>query len=101
MKLNAGAFPLAYFFSAAANYNLQKFEPAEDSARKFKTLDTQHAHPDVCLLLSYVLSRKQDYAGAAHEIRDYLAAALNSLDAEQLKADVKRYEDLSVSAKKD
>jgi hypothetical protein len=101
LKLNAGAFPLAYFFSAAANYNLQKFEPAEDSARKFKALDTQHAHPDVCLLLSYVLSRKQDYAGAAHEIRDYLAAAPNSPDAEQLKADAKRYEDLSVSAKKD
>jgi hypothetical protein len=51
--------------------------------------------------LSYVLSRKQDYAGAAHEIRDYLAAAPNSPDAEQLKADAKRYEDLSVSAKKD
>lgn len=101
LKLNAGAFPLAYFFSAAANYNLQKFEAAEDSARKFKALDTQHAHPDVCLLLSYVLSRKQDYAGAAREIRDYLAVAPNSPDAEQLKADAKRYEDLSVSAKKD
>jgi hypothetical protein len=101
LKLNAGAFPLAYFFSAAANYNLQKFEAAEDSARKFKAVDTQHAHPDVCLLLSYVLSRKQDYAGAAREIRDYLAVAPNSPDAEQLKADAKRYEDLSVSAKKD
>ena len=101
LKLNAGAFPLAYFFSAAANYNLQKFEAAEDSARKFKALDTQHAHPDVCLLLSYVLLRKQDYAGAAHEIRDYLAADPNSPNAEQLKADAKRYEDLSVSAKKD
>jgi len=101
LKLNAGAFPLAYFFSAAANYNLQKFEAAEDSARKFKALDTQHDHPDVCLLLSYVLSRKQDYAGAAREIRDYLAAAPNSPDAESLKADAKRYEDLSVSAKKE
>jgi len=101
LKLNAGAFPLAYFFSAAANYNLQKFDAAEDSARKFKALDTQHAHPDVCLLLSYVLLRKQDYAGAAHEIRDYLAADPNSPNAEQLKADAKRYEDLSVSAKKD
>jgi len=101
LKLNPGAFPLAYFFSAAANYNLQKFEAAEDSARKFKALDTQHAHPDVCLLLSYVLLRKQDYAGAAHEIRDYLAAEPNSPNAEQLNADAKRYEDLSVSAKKD
>jgi len=101
LKLNGGAFPLAYFFSAAANYNLQKFDAAEDSAKKFKALDTQHAHPDVCLLLSYVLLRKQDYAGAAREIRDYLAAEPNSPDAETLKADAKRYEDLSVSAKRE
>jgi Flp pilus assembly protein TadD len=101
LKLNAGAFPLAYFFSAAANYNLQQFDAAEDSARKFKTLDTQHTHPDVCLLLSYVLSRKEDYAGAAREIRDYLAAAPNSPEAESLKADAKRYEDLGVSAKRE
>jgi Tfp pilus assembly protein PilF len=101
IKLNAAAYPLAYFLNAAANYNLQKFGPAEENARKFKALDTQHSHPDVCLLLSYVLSAKQDYAGAAHEIRDYLAIAPNSPDAESLNKDAKRYEDLSVSAKKD
>jgi Flp pilus assembly protein TadD len=101
LKLNAGAFPLTYFFSAAANYNLQKFDAAEDSARKYKALDADHSHPDVCLLLSYVLSRKQDYAGAAREIRDYLAAAPSSPEAESLKADAKRFEELSVSAKRD
>jgi Tfp pilus assembly protein PilF len=101
IKLNAAAYPLAYFLNAAANYNLQKFAPAEESARKFKTLDTQHSHPDVCLLLSYVLSARQDYAGAAREIRDYLAIAPNSPDADSLNKDAKRYEDLSVSAKKD
>jgi Tfp pilus assembly protein PilF len=101
IKLNAAAYPVAYFLNAAANYNLQKFEPAEESARKFKTLDTQHNHPDVCLLLSYVLSNKQDYAGAAREIREYLVLEPNSPDAESLKNDAKRFEDLSVSAKKD
>jgi Tfp pilus assembly protein PilF len=101
IKLNSVAYPVAYFLNAAANYNLQKFAPAEESARKFKTLDTQHSHPDVCLLLSYVLSARQDYAGAAREIRDYLAIAPNSPAAESLKQDAKRYEDLSVSAKKD
>lgn len=101
IKLNSAAYPVAYFLNAAANYNLQKFAPAEESARKFKALDTQHSHPDVCLLLSYVLSARQDYAGAAREIRDYLAIAPNSPDAESLNKDAKRYEDLSVSAKKD
>jgi Tfp pilus assembly protein PilF len=101
IKLNSVAFPVVYFLNAAANYNLQKFAPAEESAKKFKSLDTQHSHPDVCLLLSYVYSAKEDYAGAAREIREYLAIAPNSPDAESLKNDAKRFEDLSVSAKKD
>jgi tetratricopeptide (TPR) repeat protein len=101
VKLNAFAFPLAYFFNAAANYNAQKFDAAEDSAKKYKALDTQHNHPDVCILLSHVYSRKEDYAGAAREIRDYLAAAPDSPEAENLRVEAKHYEDLSVSAKRD
>ncbi len=101
LKMNAAAYPLAYFFNAAANYNQQRFDAAEESAKRFKTLDTQHSHPDVCLLLSYVYSRKQDYAAAAHEIRDYLAAVPNSPDAESLQKDAQRLEELSVSAKKE
>jgi len=99
LKLNAIAFPLAYFFSAAANYNLQKFAAAEESAKKFKSLDTQHSHPDVCLLLSDIFSRKQDYAGAARELRDYLAAAPNAANAAEVQAEAKRFEDMSGSAK--
>ena len=98
LKLNALAYPLAYFFNAAANYNQQKYDEAEQSAQKFKALDTQHHHPDVCLLLSQIYSRKGDYAGAARELRDYLAAAPNAPDAESLKVEAKRLEDLSVSA---
>jgi Tfp pilus assembly protein PilF len=101
IKLNSAAFPMAYFLNAAANYNLQKFAPAEESAKKFKALDTQHTHPDVCLLLSYLYSGRQDYAAAAREIREYLVLAPNSPQAESLKNDAKRFEDLSVSAKKD
>ncbi|MGZ4896164.1 MAG: tetratricopeptide repeat protein [Candidatus Angelobacter sp.] len=101
LKLNSAAYPLAYFINAAANYNSQKFEAAEQSAKKFKALDTQHSHPDVCLLLSYLFSAKQDYAGAAREIREYLAISPNSPDAESLKKDAQRFEDLSVSAKRE
>lgn len=101
IKLNSAAYPLAYFLNAAANYNSQKFGPAEESAKKFKALDTQHTHPDVCLLLSYLYSGRQDFAAAAREIREYLTLAPNSPDAESLKNDAKRFEDLSVSAKRD
>ena len=101
VKLNAAAFPLTYFFNAAANYNAQRYDAAEESGKKFKALDTQHSHPDVCLLLSYILSRKQDYAGAAREIRDFLAASPDAPEAEALKIEAKRFEDLSVSAKRE
>lgn len=101
IKLNSAAYPVVYFLNAAANYNLQKYAPAEESAIKFKALDAQHSHPDICLLLSYLYSGREDYAGAAREIREYLVLAPNSPDAESLKNDAKRFEDLSVSAKKD
>ena len=101
IKMNSAAYPLAYFLNAAANYNSQKFVTAEESAKKFKALDTQHNRPDICLLLSYLYSGRQDYAAAAREIREYLVLAPNSPDAESLKNDAKRFEDLSVSAKKD
>jgi Tfp pilus assembly protein PilF len=100
IKLNASAFPVAYLFNAAANYNLQRFDAAGESARTFKALDTGHSHPDVCLLLKYVFSIKQDYASAAREIHDYLAILPNAPDAESLKKEAKRFEDLSVSASK-
>jgi Tfp pilus assembly protein PilF len=101
LKMNSAAFPLTYFFNAAANYNLQKYDAAEESARKFKAVDTQHEHPDVCLLLSNVYARKKDYAGAAREIREFLAAMPNAPDAEALNTEAKRFEELSVSAKRD
>jgi Tfp pilus assembly protein PilF len=101
IKLNPAAYPVAYFLNAAANYNIHKFAQAEESAKRFKGLDTQHSHPDVCLLLSYIYSGRQDYAGAAREIRDYLAISPNSPDAESLQKEAKRFEDLSVSAKRE
>jgi len=53
------------------------------------------------MLLSYLYSGRQDYTAAAREIREYLTLMPNSPDAESLKTDAKRFEDLSVSAKRD
>jgi len=98
-SLNAYAFPAAGFYNAAANYNLGKYEMAEESARKFKAADNQHIHPEVSLLLSNILAQKQDFAGAAQQIRDYLLLVPNASDAAQLDAKAKEYEGLSVSKK--
>lgn len=96
-RMNSSAYPSAYFYNAAANFNLRRFEAAEGSARKFKALDAEHSHPDVSLLLSLVLERRLDYAGAAQQIRDYLAAVPNAPNAEELREKAKRYENLSVA----
>lgn len=96
-KLNANAFPSAYFYNAVANYNMAKLDPAEVSARKFKSLDTDHHHPDVCLLLSQILTRKQDFAGAVQELRDYLALAPGAGNADQVREQLKKLEQVSVA----
>ena len=101
LKLNALAYPLSYFINAAAHFNLQKYDIAEENAKKFKALDTQHSHPEVDLLLSNLLARKKDFTGAAQQIREYLVAVPNSPDAESLRNEAKRFEELSVSAKRD
>ena len=80
-----------------ANFNLGRFEAAEESARKFKSLDARHRHPDVSLLLSRLLERKLDYAGAAQQIREYLAAAPSSPNAQELREKAKQYENLKLA----
>ena len=100
VKMNSLAFPVAYFFNAAANYNQQRFERAEESAKRFKTLDTDNSHPEVRLLLSHIFVRKQDFAGAAREIREYLTIAPEAPEAESLKTQAQRLEELSVQAQK-
>lgn len=98
-KMNAFAYPAAYFYNAVANYYLEKLDAAEESAKKFKSLDTEHHHPDVALLLGDIRVRKNDYAGAAREMRDYLAIAPNAPDAEQIRAKAERFENIGLNVK--
>jgi len=100
IRLNASAFPLAYFYNAAANYNLGQLDAAEQSARKFQTLDPDHHKPEICLILASVLEAKQDHAGAARQLRDYVALVPGSPMAGQLTADAQRLENISPAAPK-
>lgn len=98
-SLNAYAFPAAYYYNAAANYNAGNMAAAEASGRKFKSIDNEHKHPEVSLLLSQILSRKQDYAGAAQQIRDFLLLVPAAPNAAELQAQAKSFEELSVAKK--
>lgn len=97
LHMNPGAFPSAYFYNAVAAYNLGKLDLAKDSALKFKTLDAEHHHPDVCLLLGQIFIKTSDYASAAQEMRDYLTIAPNADNAAEVRATLKRLEDANVA----
>jgi tetratricopeptide (TPR) repeat protein len=93
VKMNSAAYPSAYFYNAIANYNLGKIDAAEVSARRFKTLDTEHRHPDVSFLLGQIDIQKNDLGAAAQEMRDYVALAPDAPNAEQARQWLKHYED--------
>ena len=100
-KLNPYAYPLAYLFSAAANFYLGNLDAAEEKARKFETLDTAHRRPDIALLLSNILEGKHDYAGAAQKMRDYLARTPNAPNATALQGEISRLDHLSLQKQAD
>lgn len=97
VKMNSLAFPSAFFYNAVANYNLGKIELAEASARRFKSLDTERHHPDICLLLAQMFIQRRDYASAAQEMRDFLTFAPNSPNAEEARQWLKRYEETTAA----
>ncbi|HWX53871.1 MAG TPA: tetratricopeptide repeat protein [Verrucomicrobiae bacterium] len=91
-KLNPFAYPMAYLLNAAGNYYLGHQDEAERSARKFASMDSSHTRPDVALLLGDILEAKRDYAGAAQQMRDYLAAYPNAPNAAHIRDNLKRLE---------
>jgi tetratricopeptide (TPR) repeat protein len=95
IRLNGYAYPTAYFYSALAHFELKNFEIAERNGRKFQTLDNEHRHPQVALLLSQILADRQDYAGAVQQLRTYLALAPTAANAELVRAHIARLENLA------
>jgi tetratricopeptide (TPR) repeat protein len=68
-------YPEGFYFNAVANYNLDKLENAERSARKAQRLDPLHHVPGAHLILAYILERKKDLAGELEQLRLYLKYA--------------------------
>jgi tetratricopeptide (TPR) repeat protein len=85
LKLDPVDFPQAWYASAAANFNLKKFDAAEKSAREAQKLDPKHVNPRTDYLLALIMSEKRDYAGAAEHLRGYLKNAPNAPDFAKVK----------------
>jgi tetratricopeptide (TPR) repeat protein len=93
--LNSFAYPLAYFLHSAASFNLGQIDAAEQSGRKFESLDTGHHTPEVFRLMAMILEAKHDYAGAAQQLRTYLEVAPGAQHVEEARADAQRLENLA------
>jgi tetratricopeptide (TPR) repeat protein len=85
LHLNPVDFPQAWMFNALANYYVKNPEVAEKSARECISRDPNHRYPMMSRLLGVLLAAKEDYAGAATQLRDYLRVAPNARDAETVK----------------
>lgn len=97
IQLNAYAYPMAYYFNAAANYNLGKLDAAEQSARKFQQMDVTHTRPDIALLLGNILAGKHQYAEAAQLYRGFLVVRPDAPNADQVSKEAQRLESLSTA----
>jgi tetratricopeptide (TPR) repeat protein len=98
LRLDAVDFPEAYYYNAAANYNLKKIDDAETSARQAVKLDTAHRIPEANHIFGLILYRKNDYAGAAEQMRTYLEMAPHAADAQEVKAQLADIERVSTAA---
>lgn len=92
IQMNPFDFPAAFFYNSVANYNLKNLDAAEKSAREVEKLDTRHQFPKAAHLLGVILAQKQDYSGAAEQLRNYLQFAPNAQDAAAVKSQLTELE---------
>ncbi len=81
--------PMAWYFSAVANYNLGRFEQAERSIRTELKLDKS---PRAQYVLGLVLIARKDYKGGADALRIYLASSPKSEEADIARKQLSRIE---------
>jgi len=85
ISLDPVDFPDAYFYNSAANYYLKNYDAAEKSAREAQKLDPRNRMPKTNQLLGVILAEKQDYAGAAEQLKKYLTLVPDGKDSEMAK----------------
>jgi tetratricopeptide (TPR) repeat protein len=81
LAMNPTEFPAIYYYDAAANFNLNRFDACEKSARRAIDLDTNHEIPRAEFLLGSVLAAKGDRSGAVEHLRRYLEISPKATDA--------------------
>jgi len=85
VKLDPVDFPEAHYYNSVANYYLKNFDVAEKSIREVQKLDTRNRMPKSSQLLGAILIEKQDYVGAAEQMKKYLSVLPAGPDADNVK----------------
>jgi tetratricopeptide (TPR) repeat protein len=97
ISLDPVNFPLAYYYDAVAEFNLQHLAPAETNALRAENLDKLHLEPRVELLLASIYNAKGDHASAVEHYRSYLKLVPNGPLNERVKADLAKTEEMAKS----
>jgi len=92
IKLNPFFSPEVYFLNGVAQLNLNKLDAAEENAREAAKMDPNHKNPRVTALLGVILAQKQDFKGAAEQMRSYLKLAPNAQDADKVREQLAQIE---------
>jgi tetratricopeptide (TPR) repeat protein len=99
IRLDPVDFPDAYFYNSVANYYLKNFDEAEKSVREAQKLDVRNRMPKSNQLLGVILAEKQDFAGAAEQIKKYLTFLPAGQEAETAKKQLMELEKITAAPK--
>jgi tetratricopeptide (TPR) repeat protein len=89
----------AYFYNAAANFQLNRIEEAQKSALKAEQIALPAHFPQLHLLLAQIFARKNDYPIAIKELHTYLELAPNASNTDQVRAYLAKLEKLNAPVK--
>lgn len=90
--LDPVSYPGAHYFDSVAHFQMNDLEAAERSARKATTLDPERTIPRAHAVLGAILIERQDYAGAAEQLRAYIELAPPGPDVDQARAMLEQLE---------
>lgn len=97
ISLDPVSFPLAYYYNAAAEFNLNHFDRAEISALRAENLDKLHGEPRIELLLALIYNAKGAHSSAVEHYRVYLKLVPDSPLKERVKSDLAKTEEMAKS----
>ena len=85
----------AYFYNAAANFNLNRMDEAEKSGMHAERLDLRPRFPQLRLLMAEIFVRKNEYPAAVDQLQMYLTIAPTGKNADSAREELAKLEKMS------